>query len=572
MAPAAKIILIEMSGFTNLDISLAAKAAAKLKATVVSMSFTGLETSTETLTTSDDENDHSFDHDNVAYISSSGDVGTGRLSDFVPNVLSVGATNLYINNDGTYNRETGWSNNFGIVTAVEQAGNHTVTITTNTGTGFTAGQSVRIAGVGNAGFDGIFTVTVVNDTTFTYQATTTGLGTAFGGSAINVPGNIDDGDATGFSTSGLWTTVNTDGFKGEYQTAAGTSTNTASWTFSVTANANLGLSATWVALSGNHNATNATYSVFDGSVGTANLLFTQTVDQSFTPIPNTGVAYDPTFPFQKLATNFTSATGTLIIVLNSTGNANGTLVADDIMVSIDDNSGGTGGGLSQYEIQPAYQNGKVANANTNDGTGHNTTRRLSPDVSWLGGIETLVQIVDTLGGNITFGGTSLSTPRWAGLVAIIDQGRGLIGLDPLGTNNPTGGLQALLYSLPASDFHDITSGFNGYVAGPGYDLVGGLGTPRADQIVSDLVVQTSPASEIIIAWANSAIVPRRSPPRMVKSMSLGEARQSRRQYHAGRSLDASAKRSPQGGLRGNNADRTGLGGSERKRFVDRLRG
>ena len=33
-----------------------------------------------------------------------------------------------------------------------------------------------------------------------------------------------------------------------------------------------------------------------------------------------------------------------------------------------------------------------------------------------------------------------------------------------------------LYSLPASDFHDITSGSNGLPSLPGYDLVTGLGS------------------------------------------------------------------------------------------------
>jgi hypothetical protein len=54
----------------------------------------------------------------------------------------------------------------------------------------------------------------------------------------------------------------------------------------------------------------------------------------------------------------------------------------------------------------------------------------------------------------------------------------------------------LLYSLAGSgDFHDITSGTSSsggrnaksYSAGPGYDLVTGLGTPHADLIVSALV-------------------------------------------------------------------------------------
>jgi hypothetical protein len=45
-----------------------------------------------------------------------------------------------------------------------------------------------------------------------------------------------------------------------------------------------------------------------------------------------------------------------------------------------------------------------------------------------------------------------------------------------------------IYQLPSSDFHDITSGSNGgYSAGPGYDLVTGLGSPVANAVVSGLV-------------------------------------------------------------------------------------
>jgi hypothetical protein len=41
------------------------------------------------------------------------------------------------------------------------------------------------------------------------------------------------------------------------------------------------------------------------------------------------------------------------------------------------------------------------------------------------------------------------------------------------------------------DFHDITSGSNGYSAGPGYDFATGLGSPRADSLIPDLVGYTA---------------------------------------------------------------------------------
>jgi hypothetical protein len=49
----------------------------------------------------------------------------------------------------------------------------------------------------------------------------------------------------------------------------------------------------------------------------------------------------------------------------------------------------------------------------------------------------------------------------------------------------------MIYELNSSDFHDITTGSNGYSAGPGYDLVTGRGTPIANMLVPDLAGYTS---------------------------------------------------------------------------------
>src|SRR5262249_57811858 len=43
-----------------------------------------------------------------------------------------------------------------------------------------------------------------------------------------------------------------------------------------------------------------------------------------------------------------------------------------------------------------------------------------------------------------------------------------------------------IYSLSSSDFHDVTSGNNGYAAGSGYDLVTGRGTPIVSKVAVDL--------------------------------------------------------------------------------------
>jgi len=88
------------------------------------------------------------------------------------------------------------------------------------------------------------------------------------------------------------------------------------------------------------------------------------------------------------------------------------------------------------------------------------------------------------------GGTSLSCPQWAGLIAIADQING----GGLGLVNPA------LYTIGAdparyaNDFYDVTTGNNqadpsvpGYPAQTGWDPVTGLGTPNAANLVPDLV-------------------------------------------------------------------------------------
>ena len=149
---------------------------------------------------------------------------------------------------------------------------------------------------------------------------------------------------------------------------------------------------------------------------------------------------------------------------------------------------GSGGGISSMESQPSYQNGVVTQS---------TTKRTSPDVSYDADPNTGFPVYDSYNNGTAFpwsqfGGTSDAAPQWAALIAIADQGRIQAGLGSL-----DGGTQTLpkIYALPASDFHDITSGTSTgsprESAGPGYDLVTGRGTPFANLIVAGLVGTTS---------------------------------------------------------------------------------
>jgi protocatechuate 3,4-dioxygenase beta subunit len=142
--------------------------------------------------------------------------------------------------------------------------------------------------------------------------------------------------------------------------------------------------------------------------------------------------------------------------------------------------GASGGGISQFETQPSFQHGVVTQS---------TTFRTIPDVSIDADPNTGVPVCDSYDfGTVTpwaqIGGTSLACPTWAAIVSILDQGRKLEGLPSL---DGVKDVLPELYQLAGSDFHDITMGNNGFLAGPGYDLVTGIGTPIANQLVSDIV-------------------------------------------------------------------------------------
>jgi hypothetical protein len=139
---------------------------------------------------------------------------------------------------------------------------------------------------------------------------------------------------------------------------------------------------------------------------------------------------------------------------------------------------GSGGGISPYEAQPVWQSA--------DAMKFSKTQRTVPDVAWLADPDTGVVVLDSFYSPVPFnvGGTSLAAPMWAALTSIVDQGRNLAGLPTLDGASQT---LPLLYNLPSSDFNDLTTGNNGFAAGPGYDLVTGLGSPNVAAIVNDMV-------------------------------------------------------------------------------------
>src|SRR5262249_15341689 len=82
------------------------------------------------------------------------------------------------------------------------------------------------------------------------------------------------------------------------------------------------------------------------------------------------------------------------------------------------------------------------------------------------------------------GGTSGAAPPWAGYVAEVIQRDG--GLPP---GNPGAGLYSL---CGTSALHDVTNGSNGdYSAGPGYDLVTGIGSIVAQVVLAPTTTTTT---------------------------------------------------------------------------------
>jgi subtilase family serine protease len=85
-----------------------------------------------------------------------------------------------------------------------------------------------------------------------------------------------------------------------------------------------------------------------------------------------------------------------------------------------------------------------------------------------------------------YGGTSFAAPMWAGYLALVNQQAVADGEPTLGFINPA------LYDIGLgssydTDFHDITSGNNGYAATTGYDLATGWGSPNGSNLITGLI-------------------------------------------------------------------------------------
>jgi len=169
----------------------------------------------------------------------------------------------------------------------------------------------------------------------------------------------------------------------------------------------------------------------------------------------------------------------------------------------------SGGGFSHVFSRPEYQGGTLPAGST----AIPASSRGVPDIAFqasagTGALVYLSLPPDGNGSNINhtgwydIGGTSLSCPQWAGLIAIADQiNKDKYGQTGLGPVNPALYKVASNPAMYAADYFDVAHtalagvennnqgdpSVPGYPATQGWDPVTGLGTPNAAALLPDLV-------------------------------------------------------------------------------------
>ena len=149
-------------------------------------------------------------------------------------------------------------------------------------------------------------------------------------------------------------------------------------------------------------------------------------------------------------------------------------------------SDSSGGPADDGFAIPSWQVG-VANASN----GASSTIRDVPDVAAEANFDNILCDDGTCYYN-EYGGTSYAAPRWAGYLALANQQNVTNHGTTLGYLNP------LIYPIAFgasydSNFHDITSGSNGYPAVTGYDMVTGWGSPNGPALINTLTGAATPS-------------------------------------------------------------------------------
>lgn len=159
----------------------------------------------------------------------------------------------------------------------------------------------------------------------------------------------------------------------------------------------------------------------------------------------------------------------------------------------------SGGGISPYGIPiPSWQVTTAAGC-----TNCSQTLRNGPDVSANSNFTFYVCADQTACSANEYGGTSFAAPMWAGYLALVNQ-------QYIANGNPStlGFINPAIYNIGLgstynTDFHDITSGSNGYSATIGYDLATGWGSPNGTGLINALA--GSPAAGFTLSASPASV-------------------------------------------------------------------
>lgn len=262
------------------------------------------------------------------------------------------------------------------------------------------------------------------------------------------------------------------------------------------------------------NAQGITWMTASGDAGAA------TCDFMFSPSPQASLGPSASFPASLPeitavgGTQFNDGSGAGFWAPTNTANGASALSYIPEMTwntsALRNDLSAAGGGPSVLFSKPSWQTGPgVPDDNARD----------TPDVALAASPQHYAYIMYSGGALIHVGGTSASSPSFAGIVALLNHylvSNGSQAQPGLGNINPA------LYRLARSTtdvFHDITSGDNlvpceqsspgctgsgmGYAAGPRYDLASGLGSVDVYHLATEW--NTATATTTTLTAAPSAI-------------------------------------------------------------------
>ncbi|MBR7781668.1 S53 family peptidase [Undibacterium luofuense] len=214
------------------------------------------------------------------------------------------------------------------------------------------------------------------------------------------------------------------------------------------------------------------------SFGAAEGTWTSSVDTAFA---NTKMTYLAATGDNGMAVSWPSVSTKVLAVGGTSLTYSGTGTRSEAAWS------GTGGGISAYTATPSYQTSVVPGMGT-------PVRRTVADVSMnanpnTGQYVAVINPGSTTVNWISAGGTSMSTPQWAGIVAMANAVRTASGKAVVGqTHNTLYQTISTNATNYAKGFLDVTTGTHGTCgtcsAKTGFDQLTGLGTPNVTNLLT----------------------------------------------------------------------------------------